>query len=204
MNPAPDQPPVSTISSTSSINSPPNPPQIPSSPTPAITNLPKQTDNSQYSTNKLPPVVPPNTTYSSPPSLNYQPPTNNSPPPPMNNQPLSETNIPPPHKKFPFMMVTLFLVIILAGFAGSFLFFSYTNTSSQKVPAQILITPPVSVAPTQQSINPFATSSAELVNPFTSPTASLTNPFGSAQNPFSSATKSAENQSSENPFGKLK
>ncbi len=135
-----------------------------------------------------------------PPIINIPPP----PPPPMTNDQSPITN-PPPHHKFPFMMVTLFLVIVLAGFAGSFLFFSYTNTSSRKVPAKILITPPLFVAPTviptKAVANPFATSSSDLSNPFASPT--IANPFGTYQNPFPNATPSG-NQPYNNPFDKLK
>lgn len=106
-------------------------------------------------------------------------------------------------------MVTLILVIVLAGLAGSFLFFSYKSTSSRKAPAQILITPPVptatAVIPTKTSANPFATNSSDLINPFASPSASLANPFGTYQNPFQSASPSGNsNQPYQNPFENLK
>lgn len=99
------------------------------------------------------------------------------------------------------MMVTLFLVVILAGFAGSFLFFRYTNPPAIKTaPAKIAITPPVTIVPTTAAVNPFATASSDLTsNPFASPTA--TNPFGTYQNPFASATPSGNpNQPYQNPF----
>lgn len=183
MNPAPDQPPVPTVPSVPTVGSTPNP-QIPITP---------------------PPIQPPSTNYT-PQTNNTSPPLSASPQPFVANAPQDKPTI---HHKFPFMMVTLFLVIVLAGFAGSFLFFSYSGKPIRKTPTQILITSPVSMAPTAiptiASANPFATPSSELANPFASPSASVANPFGTYQNPFQSASPSGNSdQPYQNPFEKLK
>lgn len=157
---------------------------------------------------KVPASNPVTPAVSAPP--NISPP---SPPPPINYQPPTTTNQPLTHDhshKFPFMMVTFLLVVVIAGFTGSFLFFSYTSPAVKKAPVGILITPPVTIVPSLTSTpapnnNPFASSSSELVNPFASPTASLVNPFGTYQNPFATASASTESgQSYQNPFEKLK
>ena len=110
----------------------------------------------------------------------------------------------PPPKKFPFMIVTLILFIIIAGFAGFYLFFQ-NQVKPPIRPVQLLITPPVTIPPASPTTpaNPFATPSSVLINPFVSPTTAYENPFGaSSQNPFSGATLSAtpNNQPYENPF----
>jgi len=105
------------------------------------------------------------------------------------------------------MMITLFLAVVLAGLAGAFLFLSYKGSNGTKTPAQVKITPPVSIAPTQTTptesvTNPFTTTSADLgTNPFASPTA-VTNPFGTYKNPFGEATISAVPEPVTNPFEK--
>lgn len=173
MNPAPDQPPVPRVPS-SPIGGTPTPP-IPAPP-PAN---PAATGTFQGTTNQAPPAIP------TPPRSSV---ITTAPPPS------------PPHK-FPFMAVTFFLVVTLAGIAGSFVFFSYSATKKPTTSPKILITPPVTIEPTKVvDANPFVTSSSNLtVNPFASPT-TVVNPFGTYQNPFSGATVSATPATYQNPF----
>lgn len=145
-----------------------------------------------------------------PPAVTPTPPTNvnQNPPPILPAVALREggqhaTNNNPPHH-FPFMMVTFSIAVIIAGLAASYLFFSFSSLKPIKKPAQILITPPVSVSLPSPAIivNPFDNPSSDLtVNPFASPSVSATNPFGAYQNPFSNATTSGDsNQPYQNPF----
>lgn len=101
------------------------------------------------------------------------------------------------------MMVTFFITVVLAGLSGSFLFFQYTSAKNPSItPAQILITPSVTIAPTATTApaNPFDGASENLTtNPFASPTA-VVNPFGTYENPFSGATISATPNPVTNPF----
>lgn len=98
-------------------------------------------------------------------------------------------------------MVTLFVVVVLAGFAGSYVFFSMNSNKTAKAPAKLVITPPMA-SPTQGTANPFATAAGTLgSNPFASPTA-VTNPFGTYQNPFTNSTVSATPATYQNPFNK--
>lgn len=109
----------------------------------------------------------------------------------------------PPDKKFPFMLVTVILILTVAGFGGSFIFFKLTSPkkNTNTVP---LVTPPATLPPATPTtvVNPFASPSAAIVNPFATPTTKFENPFGTSTNPFAPATNSAntENQPVKNPF----
>ena len=132
-----------------------------------------------------------------------------SPPPTLPEIPVqtvttSSVTPPPQPKKFPFMLVTIILGFVIAGFGGSFLYFRITAPKKQAVITKPLITPPATFPPATPTtvVNPFASPSGSLVNPFVSPTTKYENPFGSSQNPFAQATNSAntENQPVKNPF----
>lgn len=109
----------------------------------------------------------------------------------------------PAPKKFPFMLVTVILILTVAGFGGSFIFFKLTSPkkNTNVVP---LITPPATLPPASPTtvVNPFASPSAAIVNPFATPTTKFENPFGTSTNPFAPATNSANtgNQPVKNPF----
>ncbi len=112
--------------------------------------------------------------------------------------------VPSQPKKFPFMLVTVILGFVIAGFGGSFIYFQITAPKKPTVATKPLITPPATLPPATPTtaVNPFASPSAALVNPFVSPTTKYENPFGSSQNPFAQATNSANtgNQPVKNPF----
>lgn len=226
MNPAPDQPPSSSESSTVTHSAPVTP-TVPASTNtnqPLINNLPSKNAipaTAKPSMNYSQPVptivsnpiaqmqnVPPTTASSISPASNppFEPPIVNA-----STQTVSQLSAKHQSKKFPFMMITFFLALIIAGFSGSFLFFSYTKAAVQKVPVQIFITPPASIEsalplPTLSTGNPFASPSSDLTNPFASPTASLVNPFGTYNNPFATAATSSSQSSQpyQNPFENLK
>ncbi len=71
----------------------------------------------------------------------------------------------PPHHHFPFMMVTLFLAVILAGFIGSYLFFSFSSNPTSFKPPSILVPPTATTALPSLTIVPtisIATVSSDL------------------------------------------
>lgn len=122
-------------------------------------------------------------------------------------------NPPPPSsfikpRRFPFMFITIILVLVLLGFGGSFLYFKIVPTGTSK--AVIQITPPVTIVISPVQItptvsNPFATPSSTLINPFISTTPAFSNPFDSSPNPFDTASGSSEASKSayQNPFESL-
>lgn len=58
---------------------------------------------------------------------------------------------PPP--KFPFMIITAFLIVVIIGFGGSFAYFSITNNQTEeKKPVAIHITPPATIHPTKVTV----------------------------------------------------
>ncbi len=198
----------------SPFSPPPPPPPTPSSP-------PKEEPSIDLPQNPFPGIPAPSAVAvsTSPSSVSAPPPASPSPiqggpasppeadePPP----PFSEilTASPPPHKAFPFMMVTFILLVILAGFGASFLFFQgkIPGSGGKKTANVPVITPPASpivVTPTPTtSSNPFASPSAAILNPFASPSPTYANPFGQSQNPFSAVvtTTQAESQPIKNPF----
>mgnify|MGYP001618077889 CR=1 FL=1 len=151
----------------------------------------------------LMPADPEVTSHEEPPSFNTSPqspvyiPAQNPPPPTSYIKP----------KRFPFMFITIILVLVLLGFGGTVLYFKMVPSKQNKVVVQI--TPPVSIfiTPSQTpSSNPFATPSASVVNPFISVTPTYSNPFGATKNPFSSASDSANatNSAYKNPFEEAK
>lgn len=108
-----------------------------------------------------------------------------------------------PHKKFPFMMVTLIAIFLVIVFGGSYLYFNMNQ--SNKMAVSVQITPAVTHTPSATPTvykNPFVSPTLALENPFASPTAVLENPFGTYDNPFTEATNAAaaENQAYTNPF----
>ncbi len=130
----------------------------------------------------------------------------------------------PQKRKFPFMAITLILIIV-TGIFGSAYFFkdaivgqfpflaSYLPAGFIQTPTVIptpIPPPPLVQAPTTKpsptpDMNPFASPTESLDNPFASPTAVLTNPFGTYENPFTGATESAAAASApyQNPFEEL-
>ncbi len=133
---------------------------------------------------------------------------------PSQNPPPSTAFIKP--KRFPFMFITIILILVLLGFGGSFLYFKIVPSKENNV--VIRITPPVSIITTPSQSpsnvvlvsptigNPFSTPSAVAINPFISATPTFVNPFNSSsQNPFDSASKSGEASKSgyQNPFAGL-
>lgn len=127
----------------------------------------------------------------------------------------SEEKVPPPgtngSRKPPFMLVTIFLMVIVSGFTASFLFFRYTSPEKKIQPAaQPAVTPPVEERSEEKQTaeseatyqNPFISPTSALENPFSPGLAEYENPFGNDENPFSFATESGEsqNQSYQNPF----
>ena len=89
---------------------------------------------------------------------------------------------------FPFMVVTLFLFVIVAGFLGSFVFFYFTGGYSKKTDLPSLITPPLTI-----TIMPSPTSKqTSYVIPFTSPSATAS-PTPVYSNPFNQPTPAYEN-----------
>lgn len=109
--------------------------------------------------------------------------------------------------KIPLMKISLLLIFIITGFSGSFLYFRFTSASPVKNTAISLPTvtissqkPAVIATPVENSVNPFATTSASFVNPF-APTSTP-----SYQNPFAETTANAtvDNQTYQNPFENLR
>lgn len=150
-----------------------------------------QTDKPSASASILIPTSP-TATSSSLPSFPTAPPS--SPPPPPPPPPPTPPPTPaifsasPPHHKFPFMIVTILIILIVAGFAVSFVFF---NLTAPKKPAALpLVTPQVTILP---SPNPTAT---VIPTVLPSPTTGLQNPSASPsaiyENPSPQATGSAE------------
>lgn len=131
-------------------------------------------------------------------------------------------NPPPPTsyitpKRFPFMFITIILILVILGFGGTVLYFKMVPSKQNKVvvqitpPVTIFITPSktpsVSVAVSPTAGNPFATPSGTIINPFISVTPTYANPFNSSsQNPFDSASGSSEASKGayQNPFESLK
>jgi len=199
MNPAPDQ--VPTVSN--------QPPSVVSGQKPPLANQPTSPEN-QLVAEKPPSSIPTSSPPPTPDLTTNKPNTASESPPSIPSSVTSAVSAspPPPPKKFPFMLVTLFLGLSVLGFTGSFLYFRFTASKDKSHPiAQIVTTPtvPPLSSPTVFS-NPFATPSAAMTNPFASPTATLANPFGSYENPFTAASKSADqaNAAYQNPFEKLK
>lgn len=177
MNSAHDQP--STPSVPSALPTPP----IPTAPPPTTQNPQPPTPNSQP------------TTYSPPPTTNYPSPPAGGPPPTNHGS-----------KKFPFMIVTIFLAVVIAGLASSYLFFSFNSSNPKVRPTQVLITPPVAFTSPSPTIvaNPFDASDLT-VNPFASSSSPAANPFGTYQNPFTNAASaSGTSQPYQNPFADQK
>ena len=186
--------------------SPPASPVINTSPTqttpPPITSQMNPFFNNPVSSQAHEPVQPaaPQSQFYSPPvdmphasTVINQTPAGGLPPPPINmDQPVSPGHS---NKKFPLMMVTAGVLLIITGFSGSYLFFRMQGKASQKQILTPQITPPVKeekIAPTlapADETNPFDEKTYE--NPFSNES-SYTNPFGeneeelndSYQNPF--------------------
>lgn len=129
-----------------------------------------------------------------------------NPPPPANNQNSQiPTDIPPQQssakKKFPSLVVTGVVLVIITGFSGSYIYFKTQGSAQNKEIITPKITPPVPSAsapsPTfdpKTAVNPFAQNTFE--NPFSNETA-YSNPFGedesdisqsAYQNPFETET----------------
>lgn len=100
--------------------------------------------------------------------------------------------------KFPLMMVTILVIVIISGFSGSFLFFKFFGNKLSTTTMTPQITPPVEeemvkkVTPEELAKyeNPFALTDSK-DNPFASESSKFENPFsaeesssGAYQNPF--------------------
>ncbi len=197
---APDQPPVQSLGNNISSQTSDQPLDDSGS----TTQISRQ-ENTNFTTPTTQQNIPePVTTTSIPPTggtTGGSAPSGNIP------EPVTTASIPPSGgKKFPFMFITVLLILMIVGFTGSFLFFQKSVTNNTSTPATPKITPPVTLKPSPTLYaNPFASPSAAFQNPFASPSAAYQNPFGSYQNPFAVATQSANTQNTpyQNPFNKL-
>lgn len=195
MDPVPPAPPSSSPPPPT-----PSPSTIPSNYAPSPLHLP---DNHTLTTNPQAPGTPvsqPTVVTNPQTSLNENLPPNI---PNIDDFNGSPTGI--PHHKFPFMIITVILLVIVTGFSGSFLFFYFTGNQKKKS-LQPQITPPVTIIANQD--NPFLEPTKVLENPFASPTASLVNPFDSGEtyeNPFEEETANTKADTGEyqNPFEEL-
>lgn len=97
---------------------------------------------------------------------------------------------------FAIMAVVLFALVSVAGFGGSFYYYSYA-INSDKPHLDLAKTAPTSVPTPIQTVNPFATPTVSLNSFFTDVANAYENPFDQESNPFDSSSDTDEYT---NPF----
>lgn len=107
-------------------------------------------------------------------------------------------------KKIPVLVAVLFIIVVIAGFSGSFLIYMITrkpevNKRTASLPPQPV--PTVTTQPASNAVNPFITPTISFRNLFSGVAQAYDNPF-SDQNPFTGV--STDNQPYQNPFESLK
>ena len=120
-----------------------------------------------------------------------------SPPPPVEESPVTIMPVQP--KKFPGLLITSLVLLVITGFSGSYIYFQTTGQAKQKQNIVPKITPPVTEAFIKD-----ASASSGMTNPFDSDT--YENPFSnqaSYQNPFGDGENESTNSSYQNPFGEI-